>query len=212
MQVKPEDRYGRVTILREVAQRRNHERYFLCVCDCGKEWEVALSTLTAGETTSCGCLRRERFIDGLESHGQARTRLYFTWTSMKQRCLNEGHPSYGHYGGRGIAVCEEWLAFEPFYAWATASGYRDDLTIERVDNDGNYEPTNCAWIPQGQQSNNTRRTRMVAFRGERKNVAGWAAHLGINPDTICGRIYRGWDVERALATPVRSGGKGHGHD
>lgn len=155
--IEPGTRFGMVTVTSEVASRGNKMRYFLCQCDCGKLFEARLSQLTQGETKSCGCLRRARFTGALSSHGASRTRLYVSWTAMKQRCFNSRHPNYRLYGGRGITVCAEWTEFEPFRDWALAHGYRDDLTIERVDNDGNYEPGNCAWIPQSQQSSNTRR-------------------------------------------------------
>lgn len=202
--VKPGTRFGRVTVLHEVAQRRNHERYFLCECDCGTVWEVALGTLTGGETKSCGCLRRERFVSRLESHGQSRMPLYSVWRAMRQRCQNAANPVYEHYGGRGIRVCDEWQGFAAFSDWAMTNGYRAGLTIERIDNDGNYEPSNCTWIPQSQQSNNTRRNRILTFRGKTMNLAEWADRLGINPATLGGRISRGWGIEATLTIPVRS--------
>jgi hypothetical protein len=194
-------RFGRVVVLGEAEQRQGM-RYVDCQCDCGKRWQARLAQLTQGQTKSCGCLRRERFAEGREKHGHSRTRLYVAWTNMRQRCTNPAHPSYPDYGGRGITVCAEWSEFPAFHAWALASGYRRDLTIERDNVDDGYRPANCRWIPPGEQSNNTRRSRRVTFRGETRTLRDWARHLGLNPDTLYGRLHQGWTVERALTEPL----------
>lgn len=194
-------RFGRVVVLGE-AEKRCGARYFDCRCDCGKRWQVRLSLLTQGATKSCGCLRRERFTERLEKHGHARTKLYGVWNNMRQRCTNPGHPSYVHYGGRGIAICDEWSQFLAFRAWALASGYRRGLTIERDNVDDGYRPGNCRWIPQGEQSNNTRRSKRITFRGETRTLRDWAHHVGLMPHALYSRLRKGWTVERALTEPL----------
>lgn len=108
-----------------------------------------------------------------------------------------------HYGGRGIRVCKEWSSFEAFHAWAMANGYREDLTVERIDNNGDYCPENCTWIPFKQQARNRRNNIVVVFRGEARPLAEWADRLGINPNTLNMRLHHGWSVERAMTEPVR---------
>lgn len=207
IKVDPGERYGRVTIIREV-EPRNKMRHFLCLCSCGALWKVPLIQLRTGQTKSCGCLRKERFIRRITHHGQSRTSLHAIWRSMKQRCLNPKNPVYGYYGGRGITVCDEWLNFEPFQEWALKNGYAKGLTIERKDVNGNYEPSNCKWIPQSEQSSNTRRARMLTYKGQIMSVKDWAKKLRMNYDTLYGRIYKGWSVEQALTYPVGIKGDG----
>lgn len=139
-----------------------HRRY-LCLCDCGEETIVRLEYLRSGHTQSCGCHRVATSAMLNLRHGCARgERLYKTWAGMKQRCLNPNVKGFKYYGGRGIRVCEEWMEFEPFRDWALANGYRDDLTIERVDVNGDYKPSNCTWIPKSDQSKNRRCVGMVS--------------------------------------------------
>lgn len=144
------------------------------------------------------------------THGKRGTRLYTVWNNMRERCRNPQNREYVRYGGRGIKVCDEWKNdFRAFYDWAMSSGYdetapRGKCTLDRIDNDGNYEPTNCRWATAKDQANNTRRTRFIEFNGERHSVTEWARRLGINQSTLSMRINKyGWSVEKALKTEVR---------
>ncbi len=150
--------YGRLTVI-ELAYIRNHRSYYKCQCICGKENIVRKDHLTSGRTVSCGCRMHETLKD-TTTHGQCHTRLYYVWNSMRQRCRNPNTKSYHNYGGRGISVCDEWnKSFIPFYHWAIANGYRPGLTIDRINNDGNYCPENCRWATYKQQVVNRRRTK-----------------------------------------------------
>lgn len=157
-------RFGRLEVI-ERAETKNKHKYFLCRCDCGTLKAISMSHLRTGSTQSCGCgigkATRARHI----SHGETKTRLYRIWAAMKTRCSNAKSKSYKYYGGRGIKVIEEWKAFEPFRDWSLAHGYKEDLTIDRIDVNGNYSPQNCQWIPFAEQSKNRRN---VKFREVKK--------------------------------------------
>lgn len=139
------------------------------------------------------------------THGGKGTRLYRIWTGMRTRCFNERAREYPLYGGRGITICDEWMDFARFREWALANGYRNKLTIERVDNDGNYAPENCRWIPLGEQALNRSNTIVITFRGRTQPLVVWSEETGIPYPTLFARLrYRGWSVERALTTPVKT--------
>ena len=201
--IKEGDRFGQLVVLRE-GQQKKGMRKFVCRCDCGKIKSVYLNNLRRGLTLSCGCLQRERTSKANTTHGMERTLIYQKYCSMKSRCSNKNTTGFHCYGGRGISVCDEWLNFEPFYKWAQENGHRDDLSLERVDVNGNYCPENCTWIPWGDQAKNTRTNRRITFGNKTMILADWGRELGINCITISSRIKRGWNIEKALTTPVRA--------
>lgn len=155
--IYPGLRLGRYIVVSEAPKRKNTRR-FLCRCDCGNMREVYIHSLRKGEAKSCGCARIERFNSMNTRHGKSRTPLYKVWTSIKQRCLCPTSQVFAHYGGRGIRLCEQWLDFCEFEKWALSFGYKPGLTIERINNNGDYSPTNCTWIPKSEQNSNTRRS------------------------------------------------------
>jgi hypothetical protein len=138
-------------------------------------------------------------------HGEGKTRLYSSWRSMKQRCQNPRAHAFEEYGGRGIKVCDEWSdSFYAFKEWALSNGYHEGLSIDRIDNDKGYEPSNCRWATRSEQQRNRRNNRMVTFNNETKTMSEWAACLGIERNVLWNRLYRyGWPIERALTEPVR---------
>lgn len=132
------------------------------------------------------------------------SRLYSIWRHMKERCYNENHVAFNSYGGRGISVCEQWKTdFTSFKEWALENGYSSDLTIDRVNNNGNYSPQNCRWATRIQQQNNTRANHLLTFNGETHSFAEWSRITGINRITIRSRIRMGWTEEEALTRPPR---------
>lgn len=198
------DKFGRLKIIKEVKQI-NRARAFLCKCDCGKETIVKLIQLTSGETKSCGCYKLDLFSNLIYRHGFSRTKIYHIWTSMKQRCFNEKAKVYSYYGERGITMCEEWKDFETFKEWAVNNGFKNGLSIERKNVNGNYEPSNCSWIPRNKQAENTRNARIINYNGEELHLNRWAIKLNINYNTLTKRLRSGWSIVRAFdETPVQT--------
>lgn len=136
-------------------------------------------------------------------HGLRHTRQFRIWNNLLTRCYNSKFHAYKYYGARGITVCDEWKNdFKAFYDWSMSNGYSDDLTIDRINNNGNYEPTNCRWVTVKTQSNNRRSNHNVNINGETRTLTEWCESYGINYRTVQDRLKRGWNVEKALTTPV----------
>lgn len=195
-------KFGMWTVIKRAENTKRGQPRWVCRCDCGNVATVQGCSLKSGKSRNCGCVRKEKFNNA--KHKQSYTRLYHIWTAMKERCFNENNNAYKHYGGRGITVCDEWLNdFQAFYNWAMANGYKDDLTIDRIDSNGNYEPSNCRWVTQKEQCNNTRRNVVIEFNGKEQTLQQWADEMNISCKTLWGRLncYH-WSVEKALTTPV----------
>lgn len=150
-------KYGRLTV---VSRAPNIGRLtaWLCVCDCGNQTTVLAGHIRMGRIISCGCYKKENSKLKATKHGHWGTKLHKIWLTMRQRCINPKCKGFKDYGGRGISICKEWREFATFEAWALSHGYLEGLSIERVNNDGNYCPENCKWIPRCDQPKNTRRT------------------------------------------------------
>jgi hypothetical protein len=133
--------------------------------------------------------------------------MYEAWSHMKQRCFCETDQSYHDYGARGITVCDEWLIFEPFMEWSLNNGYSPELTLDRIDNNGNYEPSNCRWADRKTQQNNRRNSIYISVNGVTLPCAEWARLTGIPKNTLRGRIKMGWSAEKAISTPVKHSGR-----
>jgi hypothetical protein len=190
-------RFGRL-VVKGMASRDSRGKYlWLCDCDCGQRTIVSGDNLRSGHTKSCGCLRGE-------NHGRAGTSLYKLWSEMKRRCNNPNSEKYANYGGRGIRVCDKWA--DSFEAFRQDVGPRPSSrhSLDRIDNNGDYEPGNVRWATPIEQANNTRCNRRLTFRGETATMAEWGRRVDISPVTLHMRLKRGWSVKRALTEPVRS--------
>lgn len=196
--------FDRLTVTRRGGNNQRGQARWLCSCECGGEALATTTDLRSGNTRSCGCLQAEG--RDRRTHGESGTRLYKIWAGIKKRCCSPKSTVWLHYGGRGISVCADWQSYESFRDWALSSGYADDLTIERIDADGHYAPDNCEWITQSEQSrraNVQRRGHMVMYGGRETYLKDACRMAGLPYKTVHARITRGgWDVDRALSTPV----------
>lgn len=200
-------KFGRLTVLEE-AEGRSSQGYVRWICQCScKEKTVIIVTsgnLKSGKTRSCGCLQRECTINRNKSRenypiSERETRLYRIWGGMKARTSYESQKSYSDYGARGIRVCDDWKNdFMKFKDWSLSHGYRDDLSIDRLDNDSDYTPDNCRWATRKEQHNNQRSNILLTYDGQTHTAAQWAEIMNVPKDRIYKRIRRGRDIEEIL--------------
>lgn len=154
-------KFGRLTVIKRLGKNKANNIQWLCKCDCGNEKILTTAELNRGRTQSCGCLAKDLLIERNKKHGLTKTRLYSIYCGMKTRCLNKNAPAYKYYGERGISICDEWLDdFKNFYDWAKTNGYKRNLTLDRKDNNGNYNPLNCHWVTYAAQAQNRREHKL----------------------------------------------------
>ena len=200
------EKYSRLTIIGVYDSRR-----FLCQCDCGTIKPVFKSNLTTGKTHSCGCLASETTASRNYKHGYTGTRLYQVWNNMLRRCRDPHNKRWDIYGGRGISVCNEWKGengFVNFREWAIASGYDEnakyfDCTLDRIDTNGDYEPSNCRWISMREQCKNRRSNVRITYHGITKIASEWSEFFGVSSDFFNQRLRKGWDAVKAIEKPCR---------
>jgi hypothetical protein len=202
--------FGRLTVQPEHRLGSRGRIIWRCICACGTEKWVAASALKLpqhklGTTKSCGCLNRE--LNSVRHQpgrliGNRTSPEYRSWDAMKQRCTNPKHRAYRNYGGRGIKVCDRWLNFENFLQ-DMRDKPTEKHTLERMDSNGDYTPDNCTLATRAVQNRNHSRNRYIEFQGERMCITDWAARLGINQQTLRGRL-KTWPVERALSEPLQA--------
>lgn len=200
MRVKVGDKYAMLTVLE--IDKSDRRKFCKCLCECGNITTTRASYLTCGHTKSCGCLKRKK------THGLSRTRLQTIYYKMLGRCYDSKNKAYANYGGRGISVCAEWRNDKTkFFDWALANGYTDELTIDRVDTNGNYEPSNCRWATRKEQSNNLRNNVLITYNNETHTRSEWSDKTGISYETLRARLNHGWAIERALTEEVHKNAK-----
>lgn len=191
------NRFGKLTALRPCGKNRFGHRSFECRCDCGNEIAASISDLFRGHKKSCGCARAEANKARLTTHGKTKTRAFKTWLHMKERCLNKNCKQWKHYGGRGIKICSKWEnSFEAFFA--DMGDRPKNLTIERIDNNGDYRPGNCRWATQKEQNQNYRRCLFFTINDETLNLKQWSNRLGINYLSLYKKINGGMSFHDAI--------------
>ena len=198
-----------LTIIKLLDERDSSgDAMFLCRCDCGTEKKIKAGNVL--KYKSCGCMRYKLIAEKATKHGHSKSRLYNVWSTMKSRCFYEKNRSYKNYGGRGITVCPEWANdFAAFEKWSYENGFdenatRKECTIERIDPNGNYEPSNCTWKNMKEQCNNKRNNHILTYKGETHTISEWAEKLGIKTSSLITRVHLGWSVERILGEPIKS--------
>ena len=193
-------KFGRWTVLRFDHKNEKRMAFWLCKCDCGKEKVVSGNSLTLGRSLSCGCYSRELNSQNHQlTKDKSRTKIYHCWSNMKKRCYNPKSAMYSRYGARGITVCEEWLNdFNAFYEWAISNGHKDNLSIDRIDLNGNYEPSNCRWATKYEQANNKSINHFIEYKGEKMSLAEWSRKLNVNYDFLKHKVARGYTLEQII--------------
>jgi len=191
-------KFNKLTVISRATNDGTRARWN-CICDCGKKKVLRGNSISSGRTKSCGCILGSH----VGSHGHSMRAIYRTWSSMKQRCLNRNNSSYLRYGARGITVCDRWLnSFENFYA---DMGERPaGLSLDRIDNNGNYEPDNCKWSTVKEQASNTRYNVFITMNGVRNTFSEWSRITGVPLTTIHDRLKRGLSPEEILHNHLNS--------
>ena len=186
-------RFGRLTVI-GIDDRGNRKTYYNCQCDCGNVKSVRSDSLIAGAIRSCGCMKKEQDKENLtanHSHKMSGTRIYGIWQGIKKRCYNPHDARYDRYGGRGIKVCAEWLDdFQAFYDWAIQNGYNETLTIDRINNDGDYCPENCRWTDNLEQARNRSSNVSITIGNATKTLTEWCEIFQVDSKVVLARYHR----------------------
>lgn len=195
-------KFGMLTALKRADDRvqndGRHRIVWECICECGATKPVDYYNLVSGRTRSCGCNKNKAISESHIAHGDSKSRLYNIWTGIKTRCRNPNCASFVNYGARGIDLCAEWDDYSRFMSWAIHNGYNDELSIDRIDNQTGYCPSNCRWVTRHVQSNNKRNNRLFTINGVTRTLKEWAVEYGMNYKLVHRRIQSGWDIQRAL--------------
>lgn len=200
-------RFGRLFV-KEYVGSENKRSMWLCKCDCGKEKIISSKNILTNNVRSCGCLKDKGFTKGDVVKGGHKNRLYKVYKSMIHRCYYPKEKAYKNYGGKGVIVCEEWLKSYPtFEKWALDNGYDINApfgkcTLDRIDVNGNYEPSNCRWVDMKAQLNNTTWNIKLTANGETLTFEEWSNKLGVNINTLRSRYRKGMSDEKIINTPI----------
>ena len=204
-------KFGRLTLIERVENNKFNQVQWKCRCDCGKEVIVKAYSLTTGQTKRCGCLKKEQdFINIIKvKHRKCNTRLYNIWRDMKWRCNSPKSKRHKFYYDKGIKVCQEWQEdFMNFYDWAMANGYKDNLTLDRINDDGNYETKNCRWATITEQNNNQSNNIRIKYNESEYTLSELSKIYNIKRATLYDRIKRGWTIDEPLNRKVAKRNRG----
>lgn len=213
-------KFGRLKVIKlskEVKSGKRFRKYWWCLCDCGNSHEVRTDGLTSGNVKSCGCMKKEQDKYNLTDKYQFKPkyevqnrRLYQVWRGMNARCYNINDNRYDRYGKRGIIVCEEWKDFDTFAKWALKNNYSDNLTLDRIDNNGNYEPSNCKWSTVKEQCRNRSTNILVEYNDKLITLKELSEIIGISYSCINARYKRGkrgYDLIKPVTKPYKNSKK-----
>lgn len=190
-------RQGNLVVLSHFKKGKSNSNYFCCQCDCGRISEVRANHFFNDKQTTCGRYHKKY------ENSKIGEKLYNTWNRMIHRCYDPKNHKYYRYGARGISVCDEWKTdYDTFYNWAMNNGYQEGLSIDRINNDENYEPSNCRWATRKQQQRNMSRNKIIEYKGKNKCVSEWCEELNLYYPTIISRFYKGWSAEKAFSCPT----------
>lgn len=199
------DKYHRLTVISELFIL-DHKGRVICQCECGTIKTFIFCQIKSGNSKSCGCYKKEMSKNngkGNITHGLTNHKLYHVWNNIKDRCNNPNCVVYHNYGKRGISICKEWVDdFQTFYDWSMNNGYSEKLDIDRINNDGNYEPSNCRYVTRVVNTRNRRTSKLLTYKNQTKNLYDWADEFNINHHTIFKRLRTGYTIEEALETPI----------
>lgn len=198
-------KYGKLKLLEKVKIKNDNHITYKAICECGNIVYIRATDIRKNKRKHC-----IHCFNARTTHHKTNTKLFNVWQSMKQRCYYKKHKDYNNYGGRGIIVCDNWKSdFENFYNWAINNGYKNNLQIDRINVNGNYEPSNCRFVPAKTNSVNKRNTRYIEYKGITKSLREWADEYKINYRLLQSRLDRNWDMEKALFTKPIKGRNQH---
>lgn len=210
-----DQKFNRLTAIERVENDKLGHTMWKCKCECNNIVVCSASSLKNGKTKSCGCYKNELVGNRNRKHNMAKTKIYMIWGTIMKRCYNPNEIGYKRYGGRGITVCDEWSNKENgstnFINWAMDNGYIEEIlpngrnkwTLDRINVNGNYEPSNCRFITMKEQNNNRRTNHYIAYNGKTHTLAEWSEILNIKYGTLKSRLSDyGWSIERAFTEPV----------
>ncbi|HEV3223934.1 MAG TPA: hypothetical protein VGZ90_13690 [Puia sp.] len=201
-------RFGKlIAISRQSKKINNRSRTFwTCKCDCGKIKIIDLDHLQSGHTKSCGCESSKHRLKYINiTHGDSKSKEFKAWRAIKSRCSNKKLKCYPHYGGRGIKVSDNWINSYSTFLSDMGRAPTANHSIERIDNNGDYDPSNCKWATKKEQANNTRSNTFITYKGEILTMGQWAEKMGLSKSTLSNRInYYKWPIEKALTYPLRN--------
>ena len=191
-----EIKFGKLKVLNRSENRGKGDRIsWLCKCDCGNRIIAIACNLRNSHTKSC---IKCSYIGRYKKHGKTESKIYQLWSSMKSRCFNKNEPAYKNYGERGITICDRWMDFQNFYS--DMGDCPIGMTLDRVDNNGNYSPENCRWASWKEQQNNRRNNKFILHKGEYKTISQWFPNINVKEyRKIHRRIKSGWNIERAFS-------------
>lgn len=193
-------KFGYLTVVSRAENTKDGKARWNCVCKCGNSTVVPTYRLTMGDCQSCGCKRYESHN---RVHGMTKTDIHNKWLQIKQRCFDKNCKAYQRYGAAGITVCDEWKNdFLAFMNWSCQNGYKDGLSLDRIDNTKGYSPDNCRWIEWKDQANNRRSNVKITYNGKAQNLKQWCEELNLRYQLVWQRIHRGMTFEEAISKPL----------